>query len=163
MGKYVEAHIAPNLALLRWSGGQEAATVPPPGARERLPEERRALWNHAARGFEQGEIATARQALERAAERIAAGLADSLWLAGDNFMLADIAVYLHVARLADAGIALPETIKAWLGRMRTRPSVAADGANEQDLITMGPERARWDNTKTAEATKCAQRQGQALE
>ena len=142
-GKYVETHIAPNLALLRWSGAQEGAAVPPPEALERLPEERRALWSRAARGFYDGEIATARQALERAADRIAADLADNDWLAGDDFTLADIAVYPHAARLADAGIALPRAVEAWLGRMRARPIVAADEANEQDLITMGPERGRW--------------------
>lgn len=145
-GKYVETHIAPNLAIVDWAlRGQ----VPEDAARagfERLPPERRALWGQALEGFPAGDIETARAALAKAADRIAEDLTGTGWLAGGAWSLADIIVFPHAARFASLGIAVPAAVADWLARVGQRPAVR-QALGEQGLVaaapTMGPERGRW--------------------
>lgn len=143
-GKYVETHIAPNVAILAWS---KRGRLPAEAAAgfDRLPYERRALWNRAAQGFADEEIEAARAALTKAANRIADDLADGAWLAGDDYTLADIAVFPHAARFAGLGIAVPDAVRDWLERVAARPrtiaALRAEGLME--VATMGPERGRW--------------------
>jgi glutathione S-transferase len=143
-GKYVETHIAPNLAILAWAKRGRLPAEAAAGL-ERLTPERRALWQQAAQGFATDEVEAAQAALVKAAERIAADLADAPWLAGENYSLADIAVFPHAARLAGLGIAVPDAVPEWLGRIAARP-VVREALGEAGLIevaTMGPERGRW--------------------
>lgn len=140
-GKYVETHIAPNLAVWRWArlGGEAPAAE----LIERLPRERRALWERAAAGFSAAEIERARLALLRAMERMGADIADGGWLAGEDYSLADIAVYPHIAQLAELGIEVPETIEEWLTRIAVRPAVREAAGELAAVATMGPEPQRW--------------------
>ncbi len=147
-GKYVETHIAPNLAILLWSRRDPDAERLMGANFVELPQERRALWQAAAAGFPEEEIEQARLAIARAADRLAADLmttdpARPAWLAGGSFSLADIAVYPHAARFAAAGIETPAPVADWLRRMAERPSVASDARRDPIIATMGPERARW--------------------
>jgi glutathione S-transferase len=140
-GKYIETHIAPNLATWRWA--RSAAQSPPAELLARLPRDRRALWERAAAGFSSEEVARARLALERAGERMAADIADGGWLAGDNYSLADIAAYPHIAQFEELGIAVPELVEEWLTRIAIRPAVREAVGELVTVATMGPEPQRW--------------------
>ena len=141
-GRYVETHIAPNLATVRWQalGGKvpEAARE----AIERLPPGRRDLWLQAAAGFAPERLAQAAQALLAAGKRIAAELEAGAWLAGDAFTLADIAAFPHLHQFSALGLAVPPSVEDWLARVAARPSVAAIRADLFPLATMGPEPGR---------------------
>lgn len=142
-GKYVETHIAPNLAIARWAAlhGKvpEAAMA---GLGHLLPA-RRELWLRASKGFEPEQLAASTQALIAAGERLATDLADQTWLAGDAFTLADIAVYPHVAQFGALGLAVPRAVEGWLARVADRPSVQAIRADLFPVAVMGPEPGRW--------------------
>jgi glutathione S-transferase len=138
-GKYVETHIAPYLAVWRWVrlGGEV-----PRDALQRLPVERRALWERAAAGFGGEEAVRAEAALLRACERLAADLAGG-WLAGSEYTFADIAAYPHVAQFDALGIDVPLPVEDWLARVAERPAVHHAAAEMQVIATMGPELSRW--------------------
>jgi glutathione S-transferase len=140
-GKYLETHIAPNLALWRWAHTGEL-TPDVPGLARLMPE-RRALWQRAAAGFEADEVMRAKAALETAAARIAADLAAGDWLAGGEYTLADIALYPHVVQFEALDIPVPAAVSDWLDRVAARDAVG-EVAGEMPLVaTMGPEPGRW--------------------
>lgn len=138
-GKYVETHIAPHLAIWRWVrlGGE----IPLEGI-GRLPLERRALWERAAVGFGGEDAIRAEAALMRACERLAADLGGG-WLAGDEYTLADIAAYPHVAQFDALGIDVPRAVEDWLSRVAERPTVRSAADEMLVVPTMGPELSRW--------------------
>jgi glutathione S-transferase len=140
-GKYLETHVAPSLAIWRWAHvGRRAPAAP---ALARLAPARRALWQRAAAGFEAEEVERARAALDLAARRMADDLSAGDWLAGNEYTLADIALYPHAVQLGALDIAVPEPIHDWLDRIAERPAVS-DVAGEMPLLaTMGPEPGRW--------------------
>ncbi|KPL66906.1 hypothetical protein SZ64_01615 [Erythrobacter sp. SG61-1L] len=142
-GKYVETHIAPNLAIARWArlGGARKAGEGP--RLDRLTPERSALWRKALAGFSDEQVEAAHKALEKAADRVAQDAADGGWLAGDAYSVADIAVYPHLAQFAALGIDLPEAAAEWLGRVAARPAVASAAGDMRIVATMGPELGRW--------------------
>lgn len=145
-GKYVETHIAPNLAIVDWAMRGQAPDEAARAGFERLPPERRALWAQALQGFSAEEVQAARAALAKAADRIAEDLASTGWLAGDGWSLADIIVFPHAARFAALGLSVPATVADWLERVGQRSAVR-QALGEQSLVaaaaTMGPERGRW--------------------
>ena len=143
-GKYVETHIAPNLALVEWAMRGTLADGAIAGL-DRLPPERRALWAKAGAGLGSDEVETARAALAKAVGRIAEDLVGQPWLAGDAYSLADIIVFPHAARLAAAGIDVPAAVQDWLERVRARPHVreALGQGPGRSFVTMGPEKGRW--------------------
>jgi len=145
-GKYVETHIAPNLAIVDWALRGQTPDDTARAGFERLPSERRALWEQAVTGFPAEDVQTARAALAKAADRIAEDLAGTGWLAGDAWSLADIIVFPHAARFASLGVAVPAAMADWLERAGQRPAVR-QALGGQDLAvaaaTMGPERGRW--------------------
>jgi glutathione S-transferase len=139
-GKYLETHIAPNLAIVRWA--RRGGVAPDAADLARLPPERRALWQQAAAGFGEEEIERARAALDKALARMVPDLSAG-WLAGHEYTLADIAVYPHVAQLDELGIGVPAPVADWLARVAARPAVR-EVAGEMPLVaTMGPEPGRW--------------------
>jgi len=146
-GKYVETHIAPNLAIYAWAKRGAAPGKDALAGFARLPLERRALWRRAAEGFAEAEVEAARAALVKAIGRIAESLADGPWLARDRYGIADIAVFPHVARLSGLGFDLPASVVDWLGRIAARRQVCealGDTGLPADITpTMGPERGRW--------------------
>jgi glutathione S-transferase len=137
-GKYVETHLAPNLALIGWKPAGPTRDF------GQLTPERRLLWDKASAGFSDTEIAASRAAVAKAIDRVAEDLDDGAWLAGD-YGVADIAVYPHALRVRDLGFELPAPVAAWLDRMAARPNVqqAMGQAAECAPATMGPERGRW--------------------
>ncbi|HWJ70521.1 MAG TPA: glutathione S-transferase family protein [Sphingobium sp.] len=145
-GKYVETHIAPNLALVDWAMRGRA-----PGEAERvrlatLAPERQALWAQALAGFAADEVEAARAALAKAADRIAEELAGQDWLAGADWSLVDAIVFPHAARFASLGIAVPAVLADWLARAGRRPAVRqalGSAGSVPGVATMGPERGRW--------------------
>jgi glutathione S-transferase len=142
-GKYVETHIAPNLAIARWAALHGRVPEQAVADLAGLHTARCALWLRARRGFGQDQLAASSQAMLAAAGRVAADLAGQGWLAGDRFTLADIAVYPHVAQFNALGLAVPEAVDAWLARVAARPSVQAIKADLFPVATMGPELSRW--------------------
>ena len=145
-GKYVETHIAPNLAIVDWAARGQTPDDAARAGFERLPAERRALWEQALEGFPAEEVQAARAALAKAADRIGEDLTGSGWLAGDGWSLADIIVFPHAARFAALGITVPAAMADWLERAGQRPAVR-QALGAQGLVaapaTMGPERGRW--------------------
>jgi glutathione S-transferase len=141
-GKYVETHLAPNLAMAGWAVRGTA-----PATRtgfDRLTPERRLLWNRACDGFNDTEIANARAAIAKAIERAGEDLAEGAWLAGADYGVADIAVFPHMLHARDLGFAMPAPVTAWLDRMAARPQVReALAKGGRAVATMGPERGRW--------------------
>jgi len=136
-GKYLETHIAPNLAIWRWA--QLGGEAPPAELLARLPQERRELWQRAAAGFTAEEVERARLALERALERIAAEVEEDGWLGDAEYSLADIAAYPHIAQLTDLGIEVPDPVEEWLTRIAVRPAVREAAGDLKMIATMGPE------------------------
>ena len=140
-GKYLETHLAPNLAIVRWA--RRGGIAPDAADLARLPPERRALWQQAAAGFGEEQIERARAALDTALERMVPDLAEGGWLAGSDCTLADIALYPHVAQLDELGIGVPAPVADWLARVAARPAVRAAAGEMPVLATMGPETGRW--------------------
>lgn len=142
-GKYVETHIAPNLAIVRWAQMGGAVDEAAKAGLARLTPERRALWERALAGFSEETVESARNALGKTVARVAQDLANGRWLAGASYSLADIAAYPHVAQFASLGIELPDAVQDWLDRMEGRPAVGAAVGQMMVVATMGPEPGRW--------------------
>lgn len=138
-GKHVETHIAAHLAVVRWAASRRALD------RDftTLPAERAALWRKAASGFHEEEVSASREALRRAAVRLALDLEAGPWLAGSRFTLADAAVFPHARQFSTLGISVSPQVEAWLARVEARPSVRCLGEMRELVPTMGPERSRW--------------------
>lgn len=133
-GKFLETDIAPNLAIWRWA--QLGGEAPPEELIVRLPPARQALWRRAAAGFSADEIECARLALVQALDRMAGDIAQGGWLAGEDYSLADIAAYPHVAQLAELGIAVPDLVEEWLTRIAVRPAVREAVGDLKIIATM---------------------------
>jgi glutathione S-transferase len=145
-GKYVETHIAPKLAIVRWAASGAAADAECVAGFGRLPPERRALWERAAAGFGSEEADAARTAIAKAAQRIDEALAEGPWLAGAAYSLADIVVFPHVALFEEAGVSPSPALRDWMDRIRARPQVRqalGEPADHRAPVTMGPEFGRW--------------------
>jgi glutathione S-transferase len=147
-GKYVETHIAPNLAIVRWAALHGRVSEEAVADLAGLHTARCELWLRARHGFSQEQLAASTQAMLAAAGRLAAELggtdgAANDWLAGNRFTLADIAVYPHLAQFNALGLAVPRAVEEWLARVAERPSVQAIKADLFPVATMGPELGRW--------------------
>ena len=90
--------------------------------------ERRARWLQVARGsFSQEEMDGAYEKMTRTFTKMEGTLADSQWLAGDGFSLADIAMAPFIDRMMDlrddlVSEDLYPRVYDWFGRLRERPS-----------------------------------------
>lgn len=142
-GKYVETHIAPNLAIVRWAQAPLAVDAEARARLGRLTPEREALWRRALNGFPDDTVEAARLALDRAVARMTRDLQDGDWLAGAFYSLADIAVYPHVAQFAAVGVELPVAVSDWLSRVADRQDVHEAAGAMPVIATMGPEPGRW--------------------
>ena len=135
---FVEAEIAPNLAVIRWQAlGGKVPSSALPGI-ERLPSARKDLWRDAAAGFAADRLENAAQALVAAGRRMARALEQDAWLAGAEFTFADIAMFPHVAQFPALGLPVPTPVAQWLERVSTRPSIQAVAKDLFPLATMGP-------------------------
>lgn len=145
-GKYVETHLAPNLAIARWAVQGETPDATSHAGFARLTPERRALWERACTGFPDDQVTAARNAVQKAIDRVAEDLTPGPWLAGADYGLADIAVFPHIRRAATLGFPLPAPVIEWIDRMAARPAVQfilSSAESEKDVVTMGPELGRW--------------------
>ncbi len=118
------------------------------------PIERRAAWLAVIDGTYSDEaLAAARERLRTPVERMEGALAQSPWLTGDAYSIADIDAFATLAPLPDLA---PEMVSegrtprlmAFLRRMRTRPAVQAALATSrtgrpQDAFVPGAEPSRW--------------------
>ena len=143
-GAFVETELAPNLAVVRWQALKGRVPHSALAGIERLPSPRRDLWLRAAAGFEAERLAQSAQALLAAGARIAEALNHSAWLAGEDFTLADIAVYPHLAQFPALGLALAAPAADWLQRVAARPSVQLIREDLFPLATMGPASAHQE-------------------
>ncbi|WP_305097911.1 glutathione S-transferase family protein [Croceibacterium aestuarii] len=142
-GKYVETHIAPHLAIARWTALKGKMPEREQAGLDRLLPERAALWRRAMAGFEAAQLETSTQMLVAAGERLAADLRGERWLCGDIFTLGDIAVFPHLAQFATLGLRYPSEVQDWLGRVAERSSVAGLSGDLFPVAVMGPEPGRW--------------------
>jgi glutathione S-transferase len=97
---------------------------------ERIPlHEQREKWKTARSGFNEADLANAKRKVAVALDKVEAQLAETPWLAGDMYTLADINFFSHcgmyVARmfpdLTDA--AKHPRLEAWRVRIAERPAV----------------------------------------
>jgi len=142
-----KAHLVPTLAK-RDRSAIEAAV-----GGLHTPERRQAWLQALNDSFSEEELAESRRKAGVAVNRIEAALADSEWLSGPTFSLADIEVfaYADALPLLVPDIASPTAaprLDAWLDRVRARPSVAKARAHSrtgapQTAFVPGPEHSRW--------------------
>jgi glutathione S-transferase len=95
----------------------------------RIPlHEQREKWRTARSGFSEADLANATRKIEVAVDKVEKQLAQSQWLAGDQYTLADINFYSYcgmaVQRLFPEMPVGPRLID-WLARMNARPGVVA--------------------------------------
>ena len=99
---------------------------------ERIPlHEQREKWKTARSGFSEADLANATRKVEVAVEKVEDQLAETPWLAGEMFTLADVNFFSHCGMMI--GRLFPEIgnetrcprLLAWAERVRQRPGVAA--------------------------------------
>ena len=99
---------------------------------ERIPlQEQREKWRTARSGFSEADLANATRKIEVAVDKVEAQLAETPWLAGDMFTLADINFYSHCGMMVErmfpelnVGTRCPRLVE-WRDRVTARPAVAA--------------------------------------
>ncbi len=117
------------------------------------PLERRSAWAALLDADLEGAVRAARERLAVPVRRIEAALANSVWLTGAEYSIADIdafALLLVLPALAPQLVNAAETprILEFLARMRARPAVRAalthsrTGRPEESFVP-GPEASRW--------------------
>ena len=154
--KYVNEYMAPaawKLGVSRTIAGLGERRGLIEAALDRAPPERRQAWAKAFSGFDAIDLEIARGLLPERLKRMEAALADSEWLAGDHYSLADIAVFPTAAALPGVapdlvGAAATPRVWDWLARMRARPAVqaalaTARTAHPEAVFAPGPEGSRW--------------------
>ncbi len=99
---------------------------------ESIPlHEQREKWRTARSGFSEADLANATRKIEVAVDKVEAQLAETAWLAGDSYTLADINFYSHCGMMVErmfpdkdvAGL-YPRLID-WRERVTARPAMAA--------------------------------------
>jgi glutathione S-transferase len=97
---------------------------------ERIPlHEQREKWRTARSGFSEADLANATRKIEVAIDKVEAQLAQTPWLAGDMFTLADINFYAHCGMMVERMFPELEVARRcprlveWRDRVRARPAV----------------------------------------
>jgi glutathione S-transferase/GST-like protein len=151
--KYVDDYLAASISDLAWAAyGQKGGNFE--AVAERVPvKERRDVWTRLAKGLGEDDLDKARERVRLCVEKMEADLAAGPWLAGDDYSLADIAVYAYAAYLPKLTPELVDAAAAprsadWLKRMGERPAVRAAmgmGRTRDPFATAapGPEHVRW--------------------
>jgi glutathione S-transferase len=104
---------------------------------ERIPlHEQREKWKTARSGFSEADLANSTRKIEVAVDKVDKQLAETAWLAGDMFTLADINFYCHCGMMVERMFPEMEIAKRaprlveWRDRMTARPGVKAALAGE---------------------------------
>ncbi len=157
--KYVDDVVAPCVGELAWEAF--GARSMPPSDREGLAEaierlvplDDRGRWRAALAGYGAERLARARGRVEEALGRVEAALAESTWLAGPAYSLADIAVFAYFKYLPQLAAdrvnesAAPRTLQ-WLRAISERSAVCSALASGRAADPFGtaipaPEQIRW--------------------
>jgi len=104
---------------------------------ERIPlPDQRKKWMNARSGFSEADLGNATEKIVYAVDKVEKQLAQTQWLAGNDYTLADINFYSHCGMMVERmfpelGIAqrCPRLVE-WRERMTARPAVARAIAGE---------------------------------
>jgi glutathione S-transferase len=134
--KFVDEHVMNHVSMHGWhrmirviTQGIESGEFETLMARIPLPDQRQ-KWMTARSGFSEADLANATRKIEYAVDKIEAQFANSVWLAGDDYTLADINFYSHCGAMVER--MFPELeiaarcplLVAWREKMTARPAVA---------------------------------------
>lgn len=159
--KFVDDGLAASVSELAWEAygapTLRALALQPSALQSAIDciplKERRDAWSASVAGLGEGELVRARQRVAEAVEKVDAALADSTWLAGSEYSLADIAVFSYCQYLPALcpdvlnGEATPRIV-SWLRKIESRPAVRAALARGRvadpfAIAAPGPEQVRW--------------------
>jgi len=152
--KYVDDHLAAAMAEVAWAGcgapAFKAMERDPTPAMAQMPNAaQRRLWSEAVAGYDEERLTQARQRIALALDKAEAALAETPWLAGAGFTLADIAAFSYLNYVPGLlhGLAGERTLD-WLERTAARPAVTraltmGRAADPFAIAAPGPERVRW--------------------
>jgi len=112
--------------------------------------ERRPGWEAAATGIDEESIANSKRKAQLVIERMEAVLADTEWLIGDDYSIADINTFAMLHSLVSitpdllSGDVAPNSL-AWFERIASRSAVSEALAVHADVdgFAPGPEHSRW--------------------
>ncbi len=156
--KYVNEYMAPavwRLGAARFLAdelkGQDIGKIRE--ALKRAPLERQQGWTKALDGFDSVELEIAKGLLPVRLEHMERTLADSEWLAGPSYSIADIVVFPTARSLPVVAPDLVNAqatpgIMAWMDRIEHRPAVQqalamARTPHPEAVFAPGPEGSRW--------------------
>lgn len=134
--KFVDEHVMNHVSMHGWhrmirviTQGIEAGTFEELMARIPLPDQRQ-KWMTARSGFSESDLANATVKIEYALAKVEGQLAQSAWLAGEAYTLADINFYSHCGMMVErmfpdlqVAARFPRLID-WRDRVTARPAVA---------------------------------------
>jgi GSH-dependent disulfide-bond oxidoreductase len=157
--KWTDEYVAPAVSLIGWHERMaplmKTRDVAAIRARARsLPPDRQAVLEAALNDtYTDDQLHRARTSLRVVVRRLENALTESLWLAGDHYSLADIALFPLAMSLPGLVPALVSNVTTphlleWLRKMRARGAVRAalDRARTPDptsVFAPGPELPRW--------------------
>jgi glutathione S-transferase len=130
-----------------------------PELRERMPLRKSLYRKFGTSGFSEVEIRESRDALRQTVDRIDAASADSAWIMGEQFTLADICVTPTIVRMQD--IHMSDVwdgllnFQAWFERIQARPSFAKAFYEGSRLIAPIGRDATADETRDMLKLKAA--------
>jgi GSH-dependent disulfide-bond oxidoreductase len=159
--KFVDDGFAASVSDLAWEAygtrGLRALALEPAALQivlDRIPvKARREGWKAAVAGLGAERLSLARERTEAAIEKVETQLAESAWLAGSAYSLADIAVFAYLKYLPALcpnvlnGEAAPRAT-SWMHKIEARPAVRAALARGRagdpfGVAAPGPEHVRW--------------------
>jgi glutathione S-transferase/GST-like protein len=157
--KWADEYVAPAVSLIGWHErmrpllrNRDVAAIK--ARTSALPPDRQAVLDAALNDTgSDDDLARARTSLRVVVRRLENTLAESLWLAGDHYSLADIALFPLAMSLPGlvptlvSSVTTPHLLE-WLRKVRARDAVRAalDRARTPDptrVFAPGPELPRW--------------------
>jgi glutathione S-transferase len=135
--KFVDEHVMNYVSMWGWhrmvgviARGIESGEFEKLVERIPLPEQRQ-KWRTARSGFSEADLANATRKIEAAVDKVEQQLAQTPWLAGDMFTLADVNFFSHCGMMLAR--MFPEIgtrercprLLDWVERVRARPGVQA--------------------------------------
>jgi glutathione S-transferase len=146
--KFADDYLASSVSDLAWEAFGDCKLAAE-GAMSAPTPERRVVWLEHSQAFPTDRLEKAHEYIAQAAEKLEQALARNLWLAGEAFTLADIAMGSWIAYLPKVAPGmLGPMAAAWLERVLARDSVQAalGKGRAQDpfaIAAPGPEATRW--------------------